>query len=226
MTIYTPCGMPIGYPRDYAFTLLARLYPTYSPTKILKIAQGMDKVPVFVSYSFALTMFLLHISPVSIFIGSLIVPEIIYWMQLKGRYIGALIQIGVMFSILGRLGLFTISLTVFGYYSSGLQGLAAFWGARLIGGFVIESFLESREIERIASLDRNRFTQLIFLGFKCGMYERYFIHAYQFCSNKIGVTTDISLTEKEIEKSNWQFVCADYFRENKSLFDVSGSRFS
>jgi hypothetical protein len=111
MTIYTPSGMPIGYPMNYAFTLLARLYPTYSPTKILKIAQGMDKVPPLVSCTLALIMFLLHISPIIFFIIILIVPEIIYWMQLKGIYIGALIQIGVMFSILGKLGLFVISLT-------------------------------------------------------------------------------------------------------------------
>ncbi len=225
MTIYTPCGMPVGFPMNYAFSLLARLYPTYSPSKVLKIAQGMDKIPLFVSYSAALTMFLFRVSPISIFIVSLVVPTIIYWMQLRGIYFGTLIHIGIMFSIFGKLGLFTISLTVFGYYSSGLQGLAAFWGARLIG-FVIGFFLESRETERIASLDRNKFTQLMFLGFKSGIYERYFVHAYQFCAKKIGVTNDISLTEKEIEQSNWQLVCADYFRENKELLEIYGSQFS
>jgi len=226
MTIYTPSAMPIGFSMDYAFTLLARLYPKLSPSKVLRIVQGMDKVPVLVSRSLALVMFLLHLSPIIVFIISLIIPEIIYWMQLKGKYIGILVHLGVIFSIFGKLGLFTISLTVFGYYSSGLEGLAAFFGARLIGWLIIESFWESRETERFASLDRNRFTKLMLLGVKCGIYERCFIHAYIFCAKRIGVTTDISISDQEIEKSDWQLVLTDYFRENKEIFKEFGSKFS
>lgn len=209
MTIYTPGGMPISFPMNYAFTLLARLYPKYRPHKVLKIAQGMDKAPEAVAYSLAFILFALRLSPAILFISVLVVPGILRWMHIRSKYIDLVVNLGVIFSTIGKFGIISIGLTVFGYYSLGWQGLAAFFGARLLGG-VINTILEAQEKNRIRALAGVRYNE----------FDRCFIDAYRFCANKIGVTIEPSVSEQEIESDQWQVVYTDYSQQNPVLFEM------
>lgn len=209
MTIYTPGGMPISFPMNYAFTLLARLYPKYRPHKVLKIAQGMDKASEAVAYSLAFILFALRLSPAILFISVLVVPGILHWMHIRSKYIDLVVNLGVIFSTIGKFGIISIGLTVFGYYSLGWQGLAAFFGARLLGG-VINTILEAQEKNRIRALAGVRYNE----------FDRCFIDAYRFCANKIGVTIEPSVSEQEIESDQWQIVYTDYSQQNPVLFEM------
>jgi hypothetical protein len=216
MTIYTPSGMPISFPMDYAFTLLARLYPKYRPSKVLKIAEGMDKAPGAVACLLSFVVFSLNLSPIVLFISASIIPGIIYWMQVRSKFIELVIYLGVIFRMIGNFGIITIGLTLFGYYSSGWQGVATFLVARFFGLVVISSFIDSQEIKRQAALG----------GFKYNQYDKYFIDAYRFCANKIGITSDPSISEREIENDQWRETYADYYQQNKVLFEKYWNQFS
>lgn len=209
MTIYTPGGMPINFPMNYAFTLLARLYPKYRPHKVLKIAQGMDKASEAVAYSLAFILFALRLPPVILFICVLVIPGILYWMHIRSKYIEPVVNLGVIFSTVGKFGIISIGLAVFGYYSLGWQGLAAFFGARLVGGFV-NTIFETQEKIRIKAL----------AGVWYNEFDRCFVDAYRFCANKIGVTTDPYVSEQEIENDRWQIVYVDYSEQNPILFEM------
>ncbi|MEH2321955.1 hypothetical protein [Nostoc sp.] len=136
MTIYTPGGMPISFPMNYAFSLLARLYPKYRPHKVLKIAEGMDKAPEAIAYLLGFILFALRILPVIIFTNVLILPVILRWMHIRSKYIDYVVNLGVIFNSIGTVGIISIGLTVFGWYSVGWQGLVAFLCARFFGGFI------------------------------------------------------------------------------------------
>lgn len=209
MTIYTPGGMPINFPMNYAFTLLARLYPKYRPHKILKIAQGMDKAPEAVAYSLAFILFALRLSPTILFTSVLVVPGILRWMHIRSKYIALVVNLGVIFSTVGKFGIISIGLAMFGYYSLGWQGLTAFFGARLLGGF-INTIIEAQEKNRIRAL----------AGVWYNEFDRCFIDAYRFCAHKIGVTIDPFVSEQEIESHQWQIIYMDYSQQNPVLFEM------
>lgn len=211
MTIYTPSGMPISFSMRYAFTLLARLYPQYRPRKVLKIADGMDKAPTAVAYIMAFILFLFHLSPIIIFVGTLVLPGILSWMQIRSRYIDFVVRLGVIFSILGKFGILFLGLAVFGWYSVGLQGLLAFLGARFVAGF-INIVLEAQEKKRIQTLTGTYHKDLEF--------DRSFIDAYRFCADKIGVISDISISEQEMDSQQWQVIQLDYSEEDPVIFKI------
>jgi hypothetical protein len=210
MTIYTPGGMPIGIPTNYAFTLLARLYPRYHPHKVLRIAEGMDKAPEAVAYLLAAILFFLKTSPVVIFVGVLVVSVVFRLMQIHSKYIFPIVTLGTIFNSIGKLGLLSIALAVLGWYSLGWKGLVAFLSARLIAALVNTVF-EAQEKNRIRSLGG------------AGVYsefDRCFIDAYRLCANKAGITLDLDVSEQEIESNRWQIACDNYRLKNPTLFEV------
>ncbi|OUL18759.1 hypothetical protein BV372_33975 [Nostoc sp. T09] len=209
MTIYTPGGMPINVPMNYAFTLLARLYPKYRPHKVLKIAEGMDKAPEAVAYLLAFILFALRFSSAIIFISIFVIPAILRYKQIRSKYIDLVVNLGVIFSTIGHFGIISIGLAVFGYYSVGWQGLVAFLGARVLGG-VINTILEAQEKNRIR----------VVAGVWYNEFDRCFVDAYRFCANKIGVTLDPSASEGEIESNRWKIFYIDYSQQNPILFKV------
>jgi hypothetical protein len=209
MTIYTPVGRVVNFPMDYAFTLLARLYPKFRPHKVLKIADGMDQAPIAVAYLMGLIAFASHASWEVIFISSLVLPSAIRLAEIKSKYIDLVVYIGVIFSYVGRLGIITIGLAAFGWYSVGWQGLTSFLCGRLISG-LISTIAETKEKKRMRKLS----------GIHYSEYDRCFIDAYRFCANKIGITLDISVSDEELESSNWEFVASDYARKEPVLFEV------
>ena len=209
MTIYTPIGMAINFPMDYSFALLARLYPKFRPHKVLKIADGMDQAPIAIAYLMGFIAFTLHSPLIVIFISGLVIPSAIRIAEINSKYINIVVYIGVIFSHIGKLGIMTIGLAAFGWYSVGWQGLASFFCARLIAG-LISTIAEGKENTRMRKLS----------GFYYSEYDRCFIDAYRFCANKIGVTLDISVSDEELESFAWQFVASDYARKEPVLFKV------
>ncbi len=209
MTIYSPTGMPINFSIDYAFTLLARLSPRYSPHRVLKIADGMDKAPESVAYLIGFITFAMHCSLPIIFILALIIPGLIRFAGVNSKYINEIVYLGVVFTSIGKLGFFTIGLFIFGWYSVGWQGLIVFAFSRFVGS-ILNIFLESQE----------RFNFYKLSGIDYSEFDRCFIDAYRFCAKRVGVTLDISVSHEEIENSRWQFVINDYALKNPVLFKM------
>ncbi|HEY9615116.1 hypothetical protein [Allocoleopsis sp.] len=209
MTIYTPGSMPISFPMKYAFTLLDRLYPTYRPHKVLKIADGMDCAPEAIAFILAALLFLFKINFAIIFISVLVFPSLIKILHIRSNYNNFTVYSGVIFSYIGKLGLLTSLLTVLGWFSVGWQGLLAFFIARFIGGLV-NTFLEAREKRKIRDAS----------GIVINEFDRCFIDAYRFCANKIGLTLDYSISEEELESDRWQIIYLDYSTQDPLLFQA------
>lgn len=209
MTIYTPGSMPISFPMKYAFTLLARLYPTYRPHKVLKIADGMDCAPEAIAFILAAFLFSFKLNLAIIFISVVVLPSIIKLLHIRSKYNDLIVYLGVMFSYIGKLGILTFLLTVLGWFSVGWQGLLAFFIARFIGGF-FNTFLEAREKNRIRDT----------WGININEFDRCFIDAYRFCAIKIGLTLDFSVSEEELESNRWQMIYLDYSTQDPLLFQV------
>ncbi len=211
MTIYTPTGMPISFPMDYAFTLLARLYPQYKPYRVLKIAEGMDKAHESVAYLLAFLLFSLHQKPVIIFAVILVLQGFFSWMKTRSKYIDLVVGLGVFFTTFGKLGIISIGLIIFGWHSVGLQGLLAFLCARFFGG-VISIIFETQAKKRFQALTGKFDKDLEF--------NRSFIDAYRFCAQKMGVTLNISVSEQEIKNSDWTKIEIDYYKECPAIFEM------
>lgn len=201
--------MPISFPMKYAFTLLARLYPTYRPHKVLKIADGMDCASEAIAFILAALLFSFKLNFVLIFISTFCFSSVIKLLHVKSTYNDFIVYLGVMFSYIGKLGLLTILITVLGWFSVGWQGLLAFFIARFIGGF-LNTFLEARERKRI----RDTF------GIDVNEFDRCFIDAYRFCANKIGLTLDYSVSEEELNSDRWQIIYLDYSTQDPLLFQA------
>lgn len=209
MTIYTPGGMPISFPMNYAFTLLARLYPKYRPHQVLKLAEGMDAAPEAIAYLVALVLFALRLSPLTIFIGVLFVRVIVLWMQIRSQYFAPIVSLGVVFSSIGKLGILSIGLAVLGWYLAGWQGLVALLCALLLGSS-INTLLEAQARNRIRAMAGTSYSE----------FDRYFVDAYRFCATKLDVSLDLSTSPQELGSDRWQFVCEDYAQQNPTLFEM------
>ena len=211
MTIYTPTGMPINFSMDYAFTLLARLSPKYSAHRVLKIADGIDKAPESVAYLIGFITFPSYCSPIAIFILVLTLPSIIRLAGLNSKYVNEIVYLGVIFTSIGKLGLFTVSLFLLGWYSVGWHGLIAFLCARFIGS-IISTNLESQERFRIHQLSGANYSE----------FDRCFIDAYRFCAKRVGVTLETELSNEELKSTIWQLMINDYAQKNPVLFEMKG----
>ncbi|MBD1864535.1 MULTISPECIES: hypothetical protein [Trichocoleus] len=210
MTIYTPGGRPIDIPTNYAFTLLARLYPRYYPHKVLKIAEAIAEIPVAVTYLLTSILFAVKAAPIVIFAGVLVTLVAFFLMQIHSKYISPIVTFGIIFNSIDKWRLSTHALVLLGWYSSGWKGPAAFTGAMLIA-VLVKTILEAQEKSRIRAVEGARIYS---------KFERCFIDAYRFCANKAGITLDLNLSEEEIESNRWQIAYDNYRLKNPTLFEV------
>lgn len=175
----------------------------------MKIAEGMDKAPEAFAYLLGFILFALQVTPMIIFITVLFLPSILRWMHIRSKYIDQVVNLGMIFNFIGKVGIISIGLTVLGWYSVGWQGLIAFLCARFLGVF-INTILEAQEKNRIRVLARANYSE----------FDRCFIDAYRFCANKIGVTLDLSVSDQELESNRWQILYQEYYHQNLILFKI------
>ena len=61
MAIYTPRGLKVRLPIDFAFALIARLYPKYDAFKVLRTTEAIELMPKALSAVAGIICFLMEL---------------------------------------------------------------------------------------------------------------------------------------------------------------------
>jgi len=194
MAIYTPRGLKIRLTVDYAFALMARLYPKVSAFQVLKTVEGIESLPQSIAFLAALLCFFLNLPPWQI---GAIVFAVIVLLSLMTRFgfyvFPSIVKLGTIYSYLSGFGILLVLLAAFGFYWVGWRGVLAYFAARVIGG-VVNWILTMQE------------TRMYFrkVGQALTASERNFFNAYRLHASALGITTDVEVTNEETESANWE----------------------
>ncbi len=194
MAIYTPRGLKIRIAVPYAFGLIARLFPKVSAFRVLKTTEGIEALTSIATFIAAMISFFMHLDPLQIALIISITYIISVLLNTFGLFIiPGQVAIGTLYSYISGYGLLIIGIVIVGYFTTGWQGVVAYFGAKFIGWCV------ARVIEVIQTKRSFKLT-----GFAFTASERCFFNAYRLHAAKHGITTDIDLSEEEMEEENWR----------------------
>lgn len=200
MAIYTPRGLKIRISVPDAFGLIARLYPEVSAFKILKTTEGIDSLTSVATFIAALICFIMHLDPSQIVLTISITYIAAILINAFGLFIiPGQVALGTLYSYISGYGLFITTIIIIGYITTGWQGLAAYFIAKGIG-WCVARVIEFIEVKRTFKLSGIAFTAS----------ERCFFNAYRIHANKLGKTTNIDLSEEEMEEEYWKPAFVDF----------------
>lgn len=203
MPIVTPRGLKVRVEVPYAFGLMARLHPRVTPFRVLKTTEGIESIPGLVTFVVALVAFAYHLSPVKIGLAVLAAHVAgVAIAQLGLFMVPGLVGLATAFSYLAGYGLLFAVLVVAGYFATSWQGVLAYLVARA-GGWLLSQPLEMLAARRA----------LVSIGHPLTQSERSFFNAYRIHAARIGVTTDLSLSDEELAESHWEPVLLAFARE-------------
>jgi len=200
MAIFTPRGLKIRLPVNYAFALMARLYPQVSAFRVMKTCEGIQDVPSLLAFCAAMACFIAHVEPyvagITVFcayvVGSLL--------MLRGFFIvPGLVPISTCYSYVAGRGILTVIVLVTGYLTLGWQGIVAYLVARVLA-FICEQSIEFADTRNAYSEARIVLTAS----------EKHFINAYRLHASRLDKTTDVDVSEDELDEANWGPVFEDF----------------
>ncbi|MHC4878702.1 MAG: hypothetical protein ACYTGL_19815 [Planctomycetota bacterium] len=194
MTIFTPRGLKVCLPVEYAFALMSRLHPRVHPIEVLTTAEGIDTVPAFLATSASIVAFLANLSPEYVAVSGIaasIAGLVLTHFRLV-LFVPGLVSLATLFSYLPGLGITTAMAAGFGYWMRGWQVAVAVIAARIVG-IVICNLLEVLLI-RVPIDD---------VGVPMTESEINFLTAYIGHAMWAGAELDLSVVEDELEESNW-----------------------
>lgn len=193
MAIYTPRGLKIRISVPYAFGLIARLYPKVSAFKVLKTTEGIESFTSTATFIAVIICFFMYLDPLKILLIISIIYVITVLLNTFGLFIiPGQVAIGTLYSYISGYGLIIICVVLVGYFTIGWQGLVAYFIGKFIG-WCVGRVIEVMETKRYFKLTGHPFT----------VSERSFFNSYRLHAVKHGITTDIELSEEEMEEDNW-----------------------
>jgi hypothetical protein len=193
MTVYTPRGLKIRIDVPYAFGLMARLYPTVSPFRVLKTAEGLQSTGRLLAFVVGVTAFGLGLSPLETLVlvsGASFVGALL---GVFGIVIPGLVWLSVMYSYVSGFGVLLAVLLVTGFLTVGWPGVLAFMAGSAVGALasmVVELWRTRRYMHTI--------------GHPLTSAEVSFFNAYRMHASKMGVTTCINLDDEESSAESWR----------------------
>jgi len=194
MAIYTPRGLKVRLSVDYAFALMARLYPRVDAFRVLKTVEGIESLPQSFAFLAGLVCFFLNLLPSQIGITVFVVTVLFSLMTRYGLYVTpGIVRVGTIYSYLAGFGILLVLLAVFGFYRVGWRGVLAYFIARLAAG-IVNWLLAMQETRMYFRKVGEAFT----------VSERNFFNAYRLHANALGITTDIDVDDQERERDNWE----------------------
>ncbi len=210
MTIFTPRGLKICLPVDYAFALMSRLYPPVHPIKVLISAEGIDAVPAFLATATSIVSFWADLSPQTVALATAaasITGLLLTHFRLVA-FVPCLVRSATLFSYLPGFGI-TMALTAgLGYWMCGWQVAAAFVVGRFVGTascFVLEFLLPRVRVDNVDMV--------------LSESEINFLNAYLGHAIRAGVGLNLSVEEDELEESNWGPV---FLQHEQTLMQLRG----
>ncbi|MCK5475445.1 MAG: hypothetical protein KAI71_02595 [Candidatus Pacebacteria bacterium] len=197
MAIFTPRGLKIRLPFNYAFTLVARLYPKVDAFKVLKTTEGLESIPVLITFIAGLLSFYFRLSLFEIGLYVFIASVVGFLVMFSGLYIiSRLDYLGVFYSYVSGFGILLILLIAYGFIMVGWQGVVVFFVAKFLAG-IVKTPIEVKLMKQHGEL-----------GFLT-LSEEHFFNAYRIHAKRLGKTTDIVVSNEELEEENWKSVFED-----------------
>ena len=193
MSIYTPRGLKIRIDVPYAFGLMARLHPKVTSFRILKTTEGIESLPGMFAFTAGMVGFVLHLPPLHIGIVIAVCQLAGALINVFGLYIvPGLVGLGTLYSYPAGYGIYFIIVIITGFVLGGWQAVLAFFLGKLVAALVSQAF-EFLQANRYHKLTGHAFT-----GSEVSFFNAYRLHA-----SRIGLTTDIDLSDDEMEESHW-----------------------
>ena len=203
MAIYTPKGLKVRLTVAQAFALMSRLYPNVKPFDILKRTEAIDLLPATMSFITALAFFSAISNLSYIGIAIILASTIGILMNKFGFYfIPGIIRLAATYSFFAGFGVLFITAIVYSYIRVGWKGPVVYLAASAFSG-IIGWAEELLFMKRAYSAT----------GFPITGAERSFFNAYRLYAVTFGMTTDISLSDEELDDANWKPVFNDFSQE-------------
>ena len=194
MAIATPRGLLVRLPTNYAFALMARLYPRKKPFEVLKTVEGITCIPGFLTFVATVITFGLRLDP-WLCVGIILFVRVIgTFMVMNGFFaIPGLVELSTLYSSLESFGLYSVIMIVTAYISIG------FWSLLVVPAVLIGGSIIGNAIEFVIQQSRSST-----LGIYLSPPEFQFINAYKMHATELGITTDVVVDDAEMYEDNWK----------------------
>jgi len=187
MPIYTPGGLKIRVEPGYAFALLSRLEPKVRPYDVLRTTEAIERIPSALAVGAALVVLLRGDGWIPLAVVTAVARLLGGFIVRNGLFvIPGLILLGQAFRLLSPFGIGFLALVVFAAIRGGPIVAATFLLATLGAGAINFAF-ETRKARRYHQQGAAPFTGS----------EVNFFNAYRLAATRLGLSTDLVVTEEE-----------------------------
>jgi hypothetical protein len=201
MAIYTPTGLKINIPVNQAFGLMARVFPRVSSFTFLKKVEGMFFMPSLCAFTVTIVLLYQSFPLVYVSIAVFLIYLFIAYLSIFGMYLfPGLLSISTCYSYLGAYSISTITEIAVCIIIAGWKGGLAFTSAKFLAWLVRILLLENLA-QKFALYKYKE---------ELGTPEIFFIYAYKIYARKLGISSDIELSQEELKDENWKPVFAHF----------------
>lgn len=195
MAIFTPRGLKVRLPINYAFGLMARLFPDTDAFRVLQRTEEVENLAGLATLIAALTAFQLGLNPVMIGVVVATTSFVFKLVHLSGLFIPPftlLLPVSRIYSWFSGYGFFLLGLLIFGWFAAGWLGILAYVLGRIVAATLVG----------VIDLWWGRF---VFeeTGVSVTASERSFFHAYRLEAKKLGRDLSLEVSDEEIDESSW-----------------------
>lgn len=185
----------------YAFALMARVYPRIDAFRVLQLTEEVDNMPKLAGLITGLAVFALQLSPLEIAVVTFITVAVFRLVHLFGLFIPPFtffLPLSRIYSFVSGYGVVLVALVLFGLFTAGWHGVLAFFAARAFCDLLcwLLELAWSRHAYHI-------------IGFPFTASERSFFHAFRLSANRVGVSTDLHVSDDQLDRSHWEHVFSD-----------------
>ena len=195
MALFTPRGLKVRLPINYAFGLMARLYPDTDAFRVLQRTEEVENLDGLATFIAALTAFYLRLDPMMIGVVVATTSFVFKLVHLAGLFVPPftfLLPVSRIYSWFSGNGVFLIGLLIFGWFVVGWKGILAYFLGRIAAAILVG----------VIDLWWSRF---VFkkTGVSVTASERSFFHAYRLEANKLGRDLSLEVSNDELDEGHW-----------------------
>ncbi len=199
MAIYTPRGVRIRIPTDYAFGLIGRLHPRVTAYQVLKTTEALHAIPSMFHYAVALILLAFGLSwPPTIMLAIVAAHLLGTFLNLLGLCnVPALVVAATIFSYLTGYGALFLLIAGLAFLRGGPEWMGGYVGGMILSfpaGFIVE-----RLYRRAGHTDPT-----------LGRAEINFFNAYRYHAAALEDDTSITLRPEEFEEDAWREVYDEF----------------
>lgn len=195
MAVFTPRGLKLRLSTPYVFALIARVFPKVDAFRVLQTTEAVENLARLAIFLAAIVAFSLSVTPVQVGVLVFAVASVMHIVHLCGLFLTPillLLPVSRVYGFLSGYGILLIGLLAFGFIQTGWEGIAGFLIGRLASGAVF-------------GVVRWYYMRYVYkeMGFPCSASEHSFFHAYRIEAARLGISTDLTVTDDELRPENW-----------------------